>query len=299
MYGSLALTGKGHGTENVLRDVLGEKMTIVCDIKREVPHPNTLDVIARKDGQEMLLRGYSLGGRKIKIEGEDEKSAEVYPFSTFSELKNILRGRGIRICDYAFEREEKLHNYLILVWEMMQSCAEKGLARDGVLPGGLNLPRKARELYLRVDAAESESERMRRLIYAYSLAVAEENASNGNVVTAPTCGSSGVVPGLLLYLSREKGVSDASIIRALATAGMIGNIVKENASLSGAECGCQAEIGTACLMAAAAMAEIYELNADQIECAAEIAMEHNLGLTCDPVNGLVQVPCMPWQPCAR
>lgn len=295
LFGSLALTGEGHGTDRVLKEVLGENTKIIYN-KTEVnlPHPNTLDVYVY-DGDKLLnvVRGISVGGGTIKIEGENYVPPKtVYKHSTFKEISEYVTKKGISLSDYVFETEPDVYDYLKNIFEVMCKCVEDGLNAEGTLHGGLKLSRKAKSLNSFNSLNETSSMLENRRISSYSLAVAEQNADNKMVVTAPTCGASGVLPGVLYYLYKDCNAPLDKIIRALATAGIIGNLVKTNASISGAECGCQAEIGTACSMTAAAMAEVYNLNVDQIECSAEIALEHNLGLTCDPVNGLVQIPCI-------
>lgn len=295
LYGSLALTGKGHGTDAVLRKVLGNNAEIEYDrSKTDIPHPNTMSVSVYC-GKEMLntITAISVGGGSIKIEGEEfNQPKDIYQLSTFSQIKNYVLEKQITLYDYVYEVEPDVKEYLKTVWTVMKESVERGLKKEGVLPGGLNVAKKAKFIYESDDIFVRDSLLRNKLTCAYALAVAEENADNGKIVTAPTCGAAGVLPAVLYYAYKNEHIKEDNIINALATAGLIGNIVKTNASISGAECGCQAEIGTACSMAAAAVAEIYGLSIDQIECAAEVAMEHNLGLTCDPVLGLVQVPCI-------
>lgn len=297
LYGSLAKTGRGHHTDYALASVLGADRTeVVFDTETtDIPHENTLDFEAYKNGRLVCrMRAISVGGGDIEIEGEGVKTeSEVYPERTFYEIANTCRRNGLRISDYVIEREGRgIFDYLLRVKRAMWDAVDRGLSTSGVLEGGLNVERKAQYLYEVGRTNERDAARENRLVCAYALAVAEENASGGIVVTAPTCGSCGVVPAALRYISEIEGFEDEKIIRGLAVAGIIGNIVKTNASVSGAECGCQAEIGTATSMAAAALAEMYGMQLDQIEYAAEVAMEHQLGLTCDPVCGLVQIPCI-------
>ncbi len=295
LYGSLALTGTGHGTDRVLKKTL-PNCEVICNTKNgNIPHPNTMDVIALKRDEEIArLRGISVGGGEIRIEGVPfTPPPEVYPLNNFAKIKEYAAQKNLRLCEYVFETEPQIYEYLRGIWRTMSECVERGLKKEGELPGGLHLKRKAKYLYeQKFPEGESTETRQARLLCAYAFAVAEENADNGVVVTAPTCGAAAVLPSALYYLKERENFSDDEIIHALATAGIIGNVVKTNASISGAECGCQAEIGTACSMTAAAVCELYGLNVNQIECAAEVAMEHNLGLTCDPVSGLVQVPCI-------
>lgn len=295
LYGSLALTGKGHGTDKVLKKVLGEKTRIEFNkSKKDLPHPNTLEIFIYKDGELLdKVLAMSVGGGSIKIVGEEMIAAQdVYPLTTFTEIKNYLNKDGRKLYEYVYEVEPNIKEHLKNIWQVMKESVERGLSKKGTLSGGLKVEKKARYIYESTDIFVRDSLLRNKLTCAYALAVAEENADNGTIVTAPTCGAAGVLPAVLYYAHKNEHVGEEVIINALATAGIIGNIVKTNASISGAECGCQAEIGTACSMAAAAVAEIFNLSIDQIECAAEVAMEHNLGLTCDPVLGLVQVPCI-------
>ncbi len=295
LYGSLALTGKGHGTDTVLKKVLGNETQIVFDTSKiNLPHANTLDIeVYNSDNCIAKHRAYSLGGGAIEIENEPVITPpEVYSLNTFDEIKSYCIDKEIRLCDYVYESEPNIKEYLSDIWEQMCLSIKKGLKTDGILPGGLNVRRKAKFLYQQRHIDESPETRENRLVCSYAFAVAEENADGGYIVTAPTCGSCGVLPAAFYYVKNTRNVSDEDIINGLATAGLIGNLIKTNASISGAECGCQAEIGSACAMAAGGLAEIFGLSAEQIEYAAEISLEHHLGLTCDPVNGLVQIPCI-------
>ena len=297
LYGSLSKTGVGHGTDRVLRDVLSPIPTEIVFSKDELPnsHPNTMDFIALKEGVEIAnLRVESIGGGDIRLPGETKKeSDEVYIEHSFAEIADFCKWRYIQTLSEYVELNEgpEIWDFLMEVWQAMKQAIADGLAAEGVLPGGLNVQRKAKYLYEQ-PAQNEPGLREFQLIAAYAYAVAEQNAANGRVVTAPTCGACGVLPAVLKYAQETKGYTDEEICRGLATAGIIGNLTKTNASISGAECGCQAEIGTACSMAAAALAELYKQNLDQVEYAAEVAMEHHLGLTCDPICGLVQIPCI-------
>ena len=299
LYGSLSKTGAGHGTDRVLREVLSPLPTeIVCSDEVLPPpaHPNTMDFIALKDGQERdRKRVESIGGGDIRFPGQvDAESEEIYVEHSFAEIADFCKWRYIQtLSDYVELNEgPEIWDFLMEVWLTMKAAIDEGLSKTGVLPGGLNVQRKAKYLYEQNPQVDEPALREFQMIAAYAYAVAEQNADNGTVVTAPTCGACGVVPAVLKYAQVTKGFSDEEICRGLATAGIIGNLTKTNASISGAECGCQAEIGTACSMAAAALAELYRQNLDQVEYAAEVAMEHHLGLTCDPVCGLVQIPCI-------
>ena len=298
LYGSLSKTGVGHGTDRVIREVLVDYPTEVIFSKEtlENSHPNTLDFIAHKDGSEIdRLRVESIGGGDIRIPGQAHLDPpEVYPENSFAEIADFCKCRYInKLSDYVELNEgEEIWPFLMKVWQTMKNAIEEGLNATGVLPGGLNVQRKAKYLIEQVPEEQVPALLEFQQIAAYAYAVAEQNAGNGTIVTAPTCGACGVVPAVLKYAQDTRGYTDEQIIRGLATAGIIGSLTKRNASISGAECGCQAEIGTACSMAAAALAELYGQNLDQVEYAAEVAMEHHLGLTCDPICGLVQIPCI-------
>ncbi|MBQ7223819.1 MAG: L-serine ammonia-lyase [Erysipelotrichaceae bacterium] len=294
LYGSLALTGEGHGTEKAIRNVLEEAEIIADRRKKDLPHPNTMLFRAWKDGQLIgENRIMSIGGGSIRIENEaSDDELEVYPEKNLTEMLETCRRENLTLTQFIYSREPGLREYLYQVWYAMQEGIKRGLQKEGVLPGGLNVSRKARTLYNRRCYNESADVTMNRLIASYAYALSEENASESIVVTAPTCGSCGVIPSILYYMQNDRGFPENEIVDALAVAGLIGNVIRTNASISGAECGCQAEIGSACSMAAAGLASLYKLSLDEIEYAAEVAMEHNLGLTCDPVNGLVQIPCI-------
>ena len=299
LYGSLSKTGVGHGTDRVLLNTLGKARTKVVFSQEswEGMHPNTMDFSAFAGDLEIgHLRVESIGGGDIRIPGEPEsKEAEdVYVEHSFAEIADFCKWRYIHTLSEYVELNEgpEIWDFLMDVWQTMKAAIDEGLSKTGVLPGGLNVQRKAKYLYEQVPEEDIPALKEFQMIAAYAYAVAEENADNGTVVTAPTCGACGVLPAVLKYAQVTRGFSDEQILRGLATAGIIGNLTKQNASISGAECGCQAEIGTACSMAAAALAELYKQNLDQVEYAAEVAMEHHLGLTCDPICGLVQIPCI-------
>ena len=298
LYGSLSKTGIGHGTDRVIRDVLSPLPTEIVFSTEELKnsHPNTMDLIALRDGAEIgKLRVESIGGGDIRIPGtKDAEGEEVYIEHSFAEIADFCKWRYIHTLSEYVELNEgpEIWDFLMKVWLTMKQAIADGLKAEGVLPGGLNVQRKAKYLYDQKLTVDEPALREFQLIAAYAYAVAEQNADNGTIVTAPTCGACGVLPAVLKYAQDTKGFTDEQICRGLATAGIIGNLTKRNASISGAECGCQAEIGTACSMAAAALAELYNQNLDQVEYAAEVAMEHHLGLTCDPICGLVQIPCI-------
>lgn len=295
LYNSLSLTGKGHGTDKVIREILGEETEInFINQTDESLHPNTFDVYAFVGtAYKKILRAESIGGGSVVVNGKDITCSEnIYPEHNFSEVKTFCHNHSYTLADYVRHYEPDIDCYMLLIWQTMKESVERGLNKEGVLSGGLNLSRKAKKLYYAKAKYETTVMSENRKLSAYSFAVAEENADNGIIVTAPTCGSAGILPACLYYMYKNYNVDEKEIVDALLCAGVIGNVVKQNASVSGAECGCQAEIGVACSMASAAIANIYECSLEKIECAAEIALEHNLGLTCDPVMGLVQIPCI-------
>ncbi len=298
LYGSLSKTGVGHGTDRVLREVLSPLPTEIVFSQETLPdmHPNTMDFLAFRDGAEIArLRVESIGGGDIRIPGRpSHKGEEVYIEHSFAEIADFCKWRYINTLSEYVELNEgpEIWDFLMEVWQVMKQSIADGLAAEGTLPGGLNVQRKAKYLLNRDIPVRAPALLEFRLIAAYAYAVAEQNADNGTVVTAPTCGACGILPAVLKYIQDTRGLSDEEICRGLATAGIIANLTKRNASISGAEAGCQAEIGTACSMAAAALAELYKQDLDQVEYAAEVAMEHHLGLTCDPICGLVQIPCI-------
>ena len=295
LYGSLAFTGAGHGTGKAILSGLPGAEIVVDAEKKDIPHPNTMLFTALKGGREIeSIRVFSVGGGSVRFEGEqDSEEKEIYPEKNLSEMLDACRREGRTLAEWIRLREGSgFREYLSGVWHAMQAAVERGLQADGILPGGLNVNRKARILYEKRCYNESADVTMNRVIAAYAYAVSEENASENIVVTAPTCGSCGVLPAVFYYMQKDRGFPEEEILDALAVAGLVGNVIRTNASISGAECGCQAEIGSACSMAAAGLAALYRLNNGQIEYAAEIAMEHHLGLTCDPVGGLVQIPCI-------
>ena len=298
LYGSLAKTGVGHGTDRVLREVLAPLPTEIVFASESLVgfHPNTMDLIAMHGDQEIgRMRVESVGGGDIRILGRtDIEGEDVYPEHSFAEIHDFCKWRYLRTLSEYVELNEgpEIWDFLREVWETMKKSIDDGMKATGILPGGLGVERKAKYLHDQWLSTEVPQVRECRVLCAYAFAVSEQNAANGIIVTAPTCGSCGVLPAVLRYIQETRNLSDDQIIRGLATAGIIGTLVKHNASISGAECGCQAEIGTACSMAAAALAELYGLGLEQVEYAAEMAMEHHLGLTCDPICGLVQIPCI-------
>lgn len=300
LYGSLAATGKGHMTDVAIEEVLKPIAPINIDWKPSVflPfHPNGMTFSAfDENGHEVdSWTVYSVGGGALSEGGEirwltDVK--DVYKKNTLKEILTWCDNHGRSYWEYVDECEESdIWDYLMEVWKAMQESVERGLDHEGALPGPLNLPRKASTYFVKAQGYKP-SLASRCLVSAYALAVSEENASGGTIVTAPTCGSCGVMPAVLYHMSRSHEVSDTRILHALATAGLFGNIVKKNASISGAEVGCQGEVGVACAMASAAACQLFGGTPSQIEYAAEMGLEHHLGMTCDPVCGLVQIPCI-------
>ena len=298
LYGSLAKTGVGHGTDRVLVDTLAPyptKIVFASVDPGNMKHPNTLDLIAYQDNKEtQRIRVESIGGGDIVVEGEVQHAdAEVYPENSFAEIARFCQWRHVSLPEYVELNEgPEIWSFLEHIWHVMRQSIEDGLAAEGILPGELNVQRKAKYLYERTHLLDLPQVRELQLVCSYAFAVAEQNAGNGTIVTAPTCGSCGVLPAVLMYMQQKYDLPDRKIAEALGVAGLFGNLVRHNASISGAECGCQAEIGTACSMAAAAMGELTGLTIEEQEYAAEIAMEHQLGLTCDPICGLVQIPCI-------
>lgn len=297
LYGSLAKTGEGHGTDRVILKTLAPlPCKITFDpVTGNLPHPNTMELAAYRNNEELArTRVFSVGGGAILFEGETTAEEDrIYPLSTFNEIAAYCKTEGLRLWEYVYQTEgQGFRDYLMTVWTAMKRSIAAGLEDDGILPGGLNVHKKAKHLYNLQHVDETAETRTNRLISAYAFAVGEQNACGCRIVTAPTCGAAGVLPAVLYFQQKKGGYTDEEICRALATGGLIGNLIKTNASISGAECGCQAEVGSACAMAAAALAELLELSLDKIEYSAEIAIEHHLGLTCDPICGLVQIPCI-------
>ena len=297
LYGSLAATGRGHLTDVAIRDVLEPiaPTEIVWHPEIMLPfHPNGMLFEGLAGGQPIdSWKIYSIGGGALANETSRlEVPASIYPMTTVSEIKEWCYREGKTYWEYVQECEgPEIWDFLGTIWETMCETIRRGLNNDGVLPGGLKVARKASTYYVK-STSYNGSLSSRAKIYAYALATSEENASGGVVVTAPTCGSSGVVPAVLYHLATSRDFLRIRILRALATAGLFGNVAKTHSSISGAEVGCQGEVGVACAMAAAAACQLFGGTPSQIEYAAEMGLEHHLGLTCDPVCGLVLVPCI-------
>lgn len=295
LFGSLAATGRGHLTDKAIESVI-PGITIVWEPGIfPVFHPNGMEFRAYDDGGVLsdTWSVYSVGGGELKEESAEEgESAEVYDKSKMTEILKYCEWTGKGYWEYVEECEgDGIWDYLREVWRVMKASVERGIDTEGVLPGPLHLSRKAPHYYIKATGYR-DSLKSRGLVFAYALAVSEENASGGQIVTAPTCGSCGVLPGVLYHMWRSKGFSEARILRAMATAGLFGNVVKHNASISGAEVGCQGEVGVACAMASAAVSQLFGGSPAQIEYSAEMGLEHHLGMTCDPVCGMVQIPCI-------
>lgn len=298
LYGSLAATGKGHMTDAAILGVLEPlaPVELVWKPDEVLPfHTNGMKFKALDGaGNEMLAKTvYSIGGGDILEEGQSrEPSKSIYPLNKIKDIQQWCEESGRSYWEFVDQYEDSgIWDYLAEVWSVMKEAVERGIEAEGVLPGGLGVRRKAVSYYVHA-AGYNSSLKSRGLVYAYALAVSEENAAGGRIVTAPTCGSCGIVPAVLYHLHTSKNFSEKRILRALATAGLFGNVVKHNASVSGAEVGCQGEVGVACAMAAAAASQLFGGTPAQIEYSAEMGLEHHLGLTCDPVCGLVQIPCI-------
>ena len=295
LYESLAFTGKGHLTDRIIEEGFSPiPVSIVFDLKTQTPHPNTMDVyLSMSDGNPVFHRIESVGGGALRWVGEKDEQVDCYHESTLTKIKTICQQKKWRFSDYVFHHENsEFKNYLATIVQQMLLTIDDGLRTEGLLPGTLKVHRRAYKFLKPLNDYETAPQREHRLLSAYAFAVNEVNAAGGIVVTAPTCGASGTLPSVLKYVMEEEHGSMESLIRGLAVAGLFGNLIKHNASISGAESGCQAEVGSACSMAAAFYGEVLGLSLDQIEYAAEVGMEHHLGLTCDPIQGYVQIPCI-------
>ena len=317
LYGSLAATGKGHLTDTAIEEAFSTwqwsdkemlenttrrngDVTIEWKPKESLQlHPNGMKIASINMDGDLYEKWtyYSIGGGDIVCMDkpvEDDECRVDYDMTTLSEVLEWCNSKGKNFWEYADEIESKSYGFwehLELVWKVMQEAVERGIEQEGALPGPLHIRRKALSYHVRA-FGQGDTFKTRGLVFAYALAVSEENACGGTIVTAPTCGSCGIMPSVLYHMKTRYGFSDTRILRALATAGLIGTIVKHNASVSGAEVGCQGEVGVACAMAAAAVAQLMGGSPAQIEYAAEMGLEHHLGLTCDPIGGLVQIPCI-------
>ena len=300
LYGSLAATGKGHMTDVAISEVLEEvaPVNIIWRPQVFLPyHPNGMDFKAYDADRNVVDEWtvYSIGGGALSEgKGADDmfNTPEVYELNTMTDVMKWCERTGRNYWEYVqLNEDESLWDYLDVVWQTMKQSVLRGIKHEGRLPGPLNLPRKAPTYYIKASGYK-QSLQARGLVYAYALAVSEENASGGTIVTAPTCGACGVLPAVLYHIANGNEFDDIQILHALATAGLVGNIVKQNASISGADVGCQGEVGVACAMASAAACQLFGGSPSQIEYAAEMGLEHHLGMTCDPICGLVQIPCI-------
>ena len=296
LFGSLAATGRGHLTDRALEAVFADrKLEIEWRPDERLPlHPNGMrwTCVAERGERQHPWEVFSVGGGALREAGQIAAGEQVYALSTMADIMAWCDQRGARVADHVYACEDgTISDHLRTIWSAMQAALREGLSCGGVLPGALGVRRRARDAFQRAQGMQPEVRRT-GLLSAYALAVSEVNASGGRVATAPTCGACGIMPAVLTYLQETTGCDEAAIIDALATAGVIGNLVKCNASISGAEVGCQGEVGTACAMAAGAAAQLLGGTVAQVECAAEMAIEHHLGLTCDPVLGMVQIPCI-------
>lgn len=296
LYGSLAATGKGHLTDKAIIAALKPKDTLIIWKPEVVPDFHTNGMLFEAlDAEGKAFDSwtvYSIGGGALADEHTRLAEKSIYRRNTLSSIQEFIEHEALSFWEYVqYHEDSDLWDYLAEVWDQMQQTIREGLENDSQIPGGLHLRSKAKQYYIRASSYKP-SLQSRSLVMSYALATAEQNARGGKIVTAPTCGSAGVVPSVLYHLKVNHGFGDKDILKALATAGLFGNIIKSNASISGAEVGCQGEVGSACVMAAVAANQLFGGTPHQIECAAEMAMEHNLGLTCDPVCGLVQVPCI-------
>lgn len=296
LYGSLAATGMGHLTDEAIKETFRNyQFHIEWKPKIFLPkHPNALKFTAFSSDEKVIdeWTAYSVGGGTIIDDETETETVQIYPHKNLQEIMNWCNQNGKQYWEYVEEFEGKeIWTFLEEVWKVMLESIERGLSRDGVLPGILKLPRKAQSFYLKGKNYATPFKR-RSQLFSFALAVSEENASGGKIVAAPTCGACGVLPAVLQYFRKVYKTEDTSIIRALATAGLIGDLIKRNASISGAEVGCQGEVGTACAMASGAATQLMGGTIYQVEYSAEMGLEHHLGLTCDPVAGLVQIPCI-------
>lgn len=296
LHGSLALTGKGHLTDQVMRDTFAPKSVEFSFHSSRLPyHPNGM-IVEVYEGDKLLnqIEAYSIGGGEILFKGEFERGLkEYYPHHTMEEIIRFCDNNAMSLYDYVKRYEDDdIEDYLMMILETMLQCVDSGLKAQGVIQGRLKMKKVANAMYHQALNTHTPMRRSRLLIASYAYAVAEENADGHRIVTAPTCGASGVVPAVMYHAYHQLHMSKEDLVQALAIGGLFGNCVKYNATISGADGGCQAEIGTACAMASAMVAWIHELNNDLIAYAAEMGLEHNFGLTCDPVGGYVQIPCI-------
>lgn len=296
LFGSLALTGKGHLTDKIIeKTFFPTHCTITFDLKSKCDHPNTMTIEAFKEHQSLGKHTFiSIGGGKIlKDQEQESEETHVYPHNSMDDIQAYCKQHHLRLDKYIDQYEDdSLNNYMNKIFDAMIECVEKGLHTIGKLPGSLEIDRVASALYQSANSCDDLIERKSLLLSSYAYAASEQNASGGMVVTAPTMGSCGVLPSLLYHFYKDENYPKDTLIQGLKVAGLIGNLIQHNATISGAKAGCQAEVGAACSMGAAFVSSCNFENNAQIECAAEIGLEHHLGLTCDPVGGYVMIPCI-------
>ena len=299
LYGSLSKTGRGHGTDRAIRDAVAPAAAEVIfsqEDPKDMKHPNTMDLVAFHGTEELgRIRVQSIGGGDIVIEGREREleSEEIYMENSFAEILQFCQYRYVDLVEYIEMNEgPDIWDYLVGVWHVMKRSVEEGLSRTGELPGGLHIQRKAKYMHDHIVETKHPELVECQKVCSYAYAVSEQNADNGTIVTAPTCGSCGVLPAVLYYFEGKRGLSELDIAHALGVAGLFGELAKRNASVSGAECGCQAEVGVACSMAAAAACQAFGYNIHQIEYAAEVSLERQACRTCDRICGVEQLPCI-------
>lgn len=296
LFGSLALTGKGHLTDKIIeKTFFPTHCTITFDLKTQCKHPNTMTIEAFKEHDALGKHTYiSIGGGKIlKDQEQESEETHVYPHNSMDDIQGYCKQHHLRLDKYIDQFEdESLNSYMDKIFDAMIECVDKGLNTIGKLPGSLEIDRVASALYQSANSCDDLIERKSLLLSSYAYAASEQNASGGMVVTAPTMGSCGVLPSLLYHFYKDENYPKDTLIQGLKVAGLIGNLIQHNATISGAKAGCQAEVGAACSMGAAFVSSCNFENNAQIECAAEIGLEHHLGLTCDPVGGYVMIPCI-------
>lgn len=296
LYGSLALTGKGHLTDKIIeKTFFPTHCTITFDLKTQCEHPNTMTIEAFKEHDALGKHTYiSIGGGKIlKDQEQESEETHVYPHNSMDDIQGYCKQHHLRLDKYIDQFEdESLNSYMNKIFDAMIECVDKGLNTIGKLPGSLEIDRVASALYQSANSCDDLIERKSLLLSSYAYAASEQNASGGMVVTAPTMGSCGVLPSILYHFYKDENYPKDTLIQGLKVAGLIGNLIQHNATISGAKAGCQAEVGAACSMGAAFVSSCNFENNAQIECAAEIGLEHHLGLTCDPVGGYVMIPCI-------
>lgn len=292
LYGSLSLTGKGHWTDVVIKETLNftDNVEVAFKLNWDEEFENGFYIYGYKNNNLVAKwTVFSIGGGSIEIKEKDlDFNDEVYIEKNFKEIKEYVKSNNISLVDYVLNKEPDIKEYMSTIFDAIIKSVENGLSKEGYLPGSLKVKKVAKELYN--EAITNNDNALRMMSYAY--AASEENASRGQVVTSPTLGACGIIASEVYHQFKDKNISKDKLIEGLIVAGIFGNVIKKNASISGAIGGCQAEVGTATSMCAALLAYIDDLDIDVIEYAAEVGIEHNLGLTCDPVEGYVIIPCV-------